>query len=131
MVPESFQLETINQRLFDTTVEELHARDASFPVFEFGNADMQIRMDQLGEGYAMPTEAGREAMQMLQDSGDLPSSLTYTAKALAALIADARSGMLAGKNILFWNTYNSRALPAMPHDDSWRNLPADFHPVFE
>ena len=37
---------------------------------------------------------------------------TYTGKALAALRADAAAGRLAGKTVVFWNTYNSRPLPA-------------------
>ncbi len=36
---------------------------------------------------------------------------TYTGKALAALIDDARSGRLEGQQVAFWNTYNSRPPP--------------------
>ena len=55
---------------------------------------------------------------------------TYTAKAMAALIADARDGLLQDEHVLFWNTYNSCAYPELPVDDSWRKLPLGFHPAF-
>jgi hypothetical protein len=50
---------------------------------------------------------------------------------MAALIADARAGLLAGKRVLFWNTFNSRPYPQLPDDDSWRALPEGFHELFK
>ena len=37
---------------------------------------------------------------------------TYTAKAMATLLHDL--SRQPGRNVLFWNTYNSRPLPEVP-----------------
>ena len=73
----------------------------------------------------MPTEAARRAADIMARNGGLPASLTYTAKTLAALMADAGRGLLAGQNALFWNTYNSQKYPDLPEDDDWSHLPRD------
>ncbi len=86
-------------------------------------ARLRIRNDQLGEGYAMPTAAGRAAAERWRAATGLPVSLTYTAKALAALFADAAAGRLAGQQVMYWNTYNSQRYTA-PADTDWSALPA-------
>jgi hypothetical protein len=48
---------------------------------------------------------------------------TYTGKALAALRADAATGRLVGKTVVFWNTYNSRPLRATAE-----TLPSELEP---
>jgi D-cysteine desulfhydrase len=108
---------------------ELHRLDSSVTIPNMDAYAVNVRRDQLGDGYAIPTAAGQEAAELMQLE-EMPASLTYTAKAMAALIADARAGLLRDKNVLFWNTYNSRAYPDLPDDDSWRKLPAGFHEVF-
>ena len=50
---------------------------------------------------------------------------TYTGKGLAALIADARSGELAGQQVAFWNTYNSRPYPKNLGAADTSNVPAE------
>ena len=47
-----------------------------------------------------------------------------TAKALACLIADARSGRLAGAVPVFWQTWNSRPKPPGLQEVDIRRLPA-------
>jgi hypothetical protein len=78
----------------------------------------------------MPTDAADTALELIQTSAGLPASLTYTAKTMAALMADAGRGRLTGQNVLFWNTYNSQPYPELPTDESWRELPEEFHPIF-
>jgi len=56
---------------------------------------------------------------------------TYTGKALAAVFADGQTGSARGKVVLFWNTYNSRALDPFTYDAEYRALPPDFHHHFE
>ena len=38
---------------------------------------------------------------------------TYTGKAFAAMVADARAGTLTDSQVLFWDTYNSAPTPAL------------------
>jgi hypothetical protein len=55
----------------------------------------------------------------------------YSAKAFSALLDDAEKGLLAGKTVLFWNTYNSRDLSAAIADVDYHQLPGAFHCYFE
>ena len=56
---------------------------------------------------------------------------TYSGKAFAALLQDADSGRLTGKNVLFWDTYNSRAPAAEAMALDYHDLPEPFHYYFE
>ena len=78
----------------------------------------------LGAGYAQPTPEGVEAMHLARDLAGLKLETTYTAKALACLIADARSGRLAGAVPVFWQTWNSRPKPPGLQEVDIRRLPA-------
>jgi 1-aminocyclopropane-1-carboxylate deaminase/D-cysteine desulfhydrase-like pyridoxal-dependent ACC family enzyme len=129
VTPDSVQPVRRCMDLFKQTGVELHRLDHSITSPDSDAYAVKVRRDQLGEGYAIPTPAAREAAALMQLEG-MPASLTYTAKAMAALIADARAGLLRNKNVLFWNTYNSRPYPNLPDDESWRELPAGFHSVF-
>jgi 1-aminocyclopropane-1-carboxylate deaminase/D-cysteine desulfhydrase-like pyridoxal-dependent ACC family enzyme len=90
-------------------VARLCSADSTFPVLTAPDLALEIRSGFLGEGYAVPTAEGTEAVALAEQSG-LHLEGTYTGKALAALIADARAGRLDGERVLFWNTYNSRPL---------------------
>ena len=131
VTPESVQPARLYEQLFVETGQQLHARDHTIRLENLTTTIANVRKDQLGEGYAIPTQAAIEAAQLMQQSEGMPSSLTYTGKTMAALIADARAGHLAGKRILFWNTFNSHPYPDLPDDDSWRKLPKEFHALFE
>ena len=56
---------------------------------------------------------------------------TYSAKAFSALLDDAGKQVLAGKTVLFWNTYNSRDLSAFAAAVNYHELPRAFHRYFE
>jgi D-cysteine desulfhydrase len=130
VTPASMHHEKLFRGLFISANEELNVREASIPLHDYSQAGVTIRDDQLGKGYAIPTEAAETAAELLRTKARLPASLTYTAKVLAAIMADAGRGILTDKQVLFWNTYNSHAYPQLPTDDSWKQLPEAFHPVF-
>ena len=57
------------------------------------------------DGYGVPTEASREAQAMAARTEALFVDHTYTAKALAALIACVRAGRFRpDETIVFWHT---------------------------
>ena len=59
----------------------------------------------VGDGYGVPTEASREALALAARTEALFLDPTYTAKAMAGLIARVRSRELAGAGtVLFWHT---------------------------
>lgn len=61
--------------------------------------------DQLGDGYGVPTPAGREAAELAARLEGLVLDHTYTAKAMAGLIEGSRRGRYEPDDtVLFWHT---------------------------
>jgi L-cysteate sulfo-lyase len=58
----------------------------------------------VGEGYGIPTQASTEALALCASREALFLDPTYTAKAMAGLIAYARAGDLGRGTTLFWHT---------------------------
>jgi L-cysteate sulfo-lyase len=70
-------------------------------------ADVVVDVDDryVGEGYGLPTAGSREAIDLAARSEAIFLDPTYTAKAMAGLIAAVRSGVFAaGDTVLFWHT---------------------------
>ncbi len=97
--------------LSKATNDEMQQYDASVPYCPDLLSRFEFREGYLGAGYAQATPEGLDAMQLARELADLPIETTYTAKALACLIADARSGRLAGYTPVFWQTWNSQPKP--------------------
>ena len=108
----------------------LSRSDPGFPRLTWRLRDVQMRGDQLGSGYARFTGQGVRAARLLQDTAGIPANGAYTAKAFAALVGDATAGVLAGKVVLFWNTFNSRDLAGVVATADFRRLPRQFHLYF-
>ncbi|MBT8136762.1 MAG: pyridoxal-phosphate dependent enzyme [Gammaproteobacteria bacterium] len=117
------------QRLFAATNTLLHEADPAFPLLDFDVAE--IRHEQFGRKYAVFTEDGMAAKQLLAQRCGIALEGTYTAKAVAALLADRDAGRLAGKNVLYWHTYNAVDLRPRIAGLDYRELPRDFHQYFE
>jgi D-cysteine desulfhydrase len=130
VTPDSLDQQRLFNRLYGDANTQLHQRDPSLPLCDIRTCRINIRNDQLGNGYAMPTEEARAAAELLSKHGQIKSSLTYTAKAMAGLISDARSGQLAGQTVLFWNTYNSRPYPDFAGELDIAALPEAFQSCF-
>lgn len=92
-------------RIMNETALMLHKADGQFPLVSATDVALSVREGFLGEGYAVPTPESKAAVTLAAAHG-LHLETTYTGRALAALAADARA--LAGKTVLFWNTYSSR-----------------------
>jgi 1-aminocyclopropane-1-carboxylate deaminase/D-cysteine desulfhydrase-like pyridoxal-dependent ACC family enzyme len=110
VTPEEVIAEASFRRLVRQGATELRERDASVPdIAEAALAGFRLRGDQFGDGYAVGSPAGADAIRQAAEAG-MTLEGTYTGKAFAALLGDAAEGALAGKRVLFWNTYNSREL---------------------
>lgn len=70
---------------------------------------IDVREGFVGKGYAEPTAGGRRARERLARAAKLELDLTYSAKAFAALLADAPR--LVGERVLFWLTFDARPVP--------------------
>jgi len=78
----------------------LDLADSSAPIL-----GAEVRDSFVGEGYGIPTGASREAQALLARSEAIVVDHTYTAKALAGLIALVREESFpSGSSILFWHT---------------------------
>jgi len=93
-------------------------------------AHLEFRAEFAGEGYAVPTPECVEAIALARDLEHWKIDTTYSGKALACLVADARSGRLAGQTPVFWQTWNSRAYPAGLECVDVSRLPAAFGKFF-
>ncbi|MCJ7557602.1 MAG: pyridoxal-phosphate dependent enzyme [Gammaproteobacteria bacterium] len=117
--------------LFERTAALLRKLDDNFPKLRWVDAKVDFRHDQFGEKYALYTEAGMQAVNLLKSTEGIQLEGTYTGKAMAALIADSLVGKLEGKVVLFWNTYNSREFPAEAMGRSYESLPFPVQAYFE
>lgn len=82
-----------------------------------------------GPGYGTETPEALEAMALALDHEDIQLEVTYTGRALAALVRDAREGRIDGP-VVFWNTFHPRG--PLPLDvPAWQELPQPLHRVFE
>jgi D-cysteine desulfhydrase len=90
----------------------------------------EVVEDFFGAGYGVYSPEGVEAARLAATAG-LALDGTYTAKAFAALVADARSGALADKRVVFWNTFSSVDLSPLTDAADYRELPEALHQYFE
>ena len=75
-------------------------RDLGRPV---DPSTIELDERQLGDGYGRPTDAAREAAELLARTEAILVDPIYTAKALAGLVAGVRSGAWDGQRVVFWH----------------------------
>jgi 1-aminocyclopropane-1-carboxylate deaminase/D-cysteine desulfhydrase-like pyridoxal-dependent ACC family enzyme len=109
VVPTEIASLALARQAVKDAVALLREADPGFPRLEPERVCLQVREGFLGDGYALPTSEAREAVELAAAHG-LRLETTYTGKALAALVADARNSELTDKTALFWNTYSSRPI---------------------
>lgn len=97
---------------------------------EINEGDVSIRDEFFGEDYGIPTPEGREAVEYFREKESVQLENTYTGKTVAALLRDLHEGKLDGKNVLYWNTLNSRDFSAEISDIDPHDLPPEFFALF-
>lgn len=115
------------QGLIVKTASMMQRLDPSIPRDIAARCNIIYRDEFFGDGYARSNAATDRAIIIAQQELGLSLETTYTGKAMATLLHDLSQPGSAGENVLFWNTYNSRALPvtaARPKDSS--RLPEPF-----
>jgi 1-aminocyclopropane-1-carboxylate deaminase/D-cysteine desulfhydrase-like pyridoxal-dependent ACC family enzyme len=71
----------------------------------FHDTVIEVEDGFVGDGYGIPTAASREAIELTARAEALFLDPTYTAKAMAALLAYVRQGRLRGAGtVVFWHT---------------------------
>ena len=78
-------------------------------------SDIDADESHIGPGYGMPSKAGQEALHLLARTEAILLDPVYSAKAMAALIADVRGGRYpAGSSVVFIHTGGVPAIFADP-----------------
>lgn len=117
--------------LYRETAELLNDGNAGFPVTAESIREPDVRHEHFGPGYGHFTAEGMRAVGFARDALGIGLEGTYTGKTFAALMKDLESQKLAGKSVLFWNTYNSMPLPEIDGLLDYQALPPFFHGFFE
>jgi 1-aminocyclopropane-1-carboxylate deaminase/D-cysteine desulfhydrase-like pyridoxal-dependent ACC family enzyme len=99
--------ETVALRPFDSAI----AGSVVGPPFQGGRTEIEVDDTFVGDGYGIPTAASREALELTARCEAIFLDPTYTAKAMAALIAYVRQRRFKdSERILFWHTGGQVAL---------------------
>lgn len=130
VVPHQIMSPQYFERVYRETNAELHARAPELTLVADPYANVSARDEFYGEGYALPTAGTTEAVALAGQLLGLRLETTYTGKAMAALIHDAREGRLRGQRVVFWQTYNSRPYPEASAQLPAGALPAAFAGYF-
>ena len=116
-------------RLARATARLLSRRGATLPAPEKQLLEIDHRF--YGGGYGVASDEARAAVEEAARAG-LALEPTYTGKAFAALLADARAGLLDGKRVLFWHTFSSADLaPLLARSPGPGALPARLARLFD
>ncbi len=105
--------------------------EVTFAGLELDSNDLEVVHNYIGPGYAHFTEKGMAAARLFKKTDGIELEGTYTGKTAAALIDDARKGLLKDKTVLFWNTYNSVKFEGKTKGVDYRTLPKPYHRYFE
>ncbi len=117
--------------LFNRSLSFLRKKSSDFPAVTLSGPEVGIRDEFLGKGYAHFSEAGMEAVRLMKETEGIDLDGTYTGKALAALVHDAREGLLKNKSVVFWNTLNQQDVASVIEGIDYRHLPKPLHRYFE
>jgi len=119
------------EQLFTAANRMLSCADSRFPVCTLEEACFVIRDEFFGQDYALHTPEGMAAVQTAKEQMNICLEGTYTGKTFAGLQADAASGALRGKNVLFWNTYSGGVRKGIHASFDYHRLPDLLHTYFE
>ena len=118
-------------RLAARSLALLRQQVAEIPRVVVTAGDFTIIKGYVGPSYGAPTEAARQARDLMEQREDIHLETTYTAKCLAGMIDALRAPEYRTRTVLFWNTYSSvdPAVHLGPLPD-YRQLPRPFHRFF-
>jgi D-cysteine desulfhydrase len=99
------------RRLIDKTARMMYRLDPSVPRNLSERVNICLRHGFFAGGYARTDAQTEAAIAFAANELGLELEGTYTGKAMAALLADLSGRDAAGRQFLFWNTFNSAPLP--------------------
>jgi len=98
--------QALNELMQKTTLM-MHRCDDTVPANLAERANIRIRDDFFGPGYAQGTEATASAIEFSSSELNLALETTYTGKTMSALLADWQEIAAENLKVLYWHTYNS------------------------
>lgn len=126
-----FAKRDVLDRLMNKTATLLNRLDPRIPADLAARSKIVWRDEFYAGGYAHADDATMRALDFAKENLGLVLETTYTGKAMAALLHDLETNR-AGQTNLFWNTYNSRSLPALKcADSSLHELPETFRRYYD
>ncbi|MFN2424857.1 MAG: 1-aminocyclopropane-1-carboxylate deaminase/D-cysteine desulfhydrase [Candidatus Binatia bacterium] len=131
VVDEQYVNPTTASALWRNTLALLRGCDAAFPDVGEAGDRISFRGEFFGGEYAGATTEAVEAQRLAGKLEALDLDITYTAKALACLLTDARASRLPQGPVLFWNTRNSSDLSDLAEGASPGELPRRLRRYFE
>jgi len=117
--------------LWRKTLAMLRAADTSFPDVGEPRDRIEWRGEFFGGEYALVTQEAAEARRLAANIEGVALDGTYTAKALACVLADARAKRRPEGPVLFWNTCNSSDLTDLAAESQATDLPRRLRRYFE
>lgn len=126
------ELKNMIQKLFFETNQLLNSVSDAIPLFPFPDKQLSINKDFSGAEYGQWLSSGDDAAKLLYKEEGIVLDGTYSAKALAALIADSKNAV-RGKDdsVLFWNTYCGTDFSQITSQIAYQQLPEAVHCYFE
>lgn len=92
---------------------------------------LNVNDSMIGSCYAEITPATAAAIDLVKQTEGIMLDGTYSGKACAAMIEDAKKGKLKGKTILLWDTYCSGNFESITSGIDYHQLRSEFYPYFE
>lgn len=131
--PQDFDLQHEQKcmHLFNLTSLYLYKRDYAFPLLTITEKDVVINHDFVGKGYAVVSDAAKDAIQLLEKTENIKLDGTYAGKAFTAMLHDITEKKLGDKTVLFWNTFCSGEFAETRNTVDYKALPQGYHKFFE
>lgn len=123
--------DTVTQ-LFRETNQLLHEHDATIPLVEFPHEQIIYNEAFRGPDYGVWLRAGEDATRLMLQEEGIAVEGTYSAKAVAALVADINNNIRSKDDvILLWNTYCGLDFSHLTNDIDYKQLNPEVHRYFE
>ena len=117
VTPEEVGSDALAERLAAETIALLRSLDPGFPDISFDDLNFELRHDWFEPGYGVVTPETTDAVAQAA-AHSVRLETTYTGKAFAALLDDARKGRIdRADHVLFWDTYHSGPMPPEGADE--------------
>lgn len=126
--------EVASRALLDALIEEAgdlaFAMDTSCACVSGIAPKVRLIDDFYGIGYGTPMPEAEAAVELARAHGLILDG-TYTGRAFAALVAEARTGALADERVVFWDTFDSHDFADLLADADPAVLPQAFARYFD